>query len=361
MGSRLTWSPQLRQPKKAGELLESMFLLFLVAAQASASPVVVPGGDLLLPGHQNLLRSIALPYYPVYPFINWRLITQGVVIDIDVDYTCEKEGVFINEEDCGSYFVCNDNGAGLKPTKVNCPGVTADGGNVLAFNNVTGACDWAVNVPGCGGVRQYEPQPVEVDPFFDYDCTAEGIFYNPEDCGSYVVCNSDNEGGIGAAKVSCPPNLLFNAELKVCDWPENVPDCALRTVASHPDGAAPTAQPVVACTQDAEGRITGPTPCVEAIIACADGSFRIDCDPVSETWWWSAEEDPEDFDCSGKSMGVYEHPDQCNMYYVCTSEGRAFRHTCAEGTLFSVATGECMFEEEVVCKGRNEKVFELGR
>ena len=150
--SRLTWSPQLRQPKKAGDLLESMFLLFLVAAQASASPVVVPGGDLLLPGHQNLLRSIALPYYPVYPFINWRLITQGVVIDIDVDYTCEKEvggqysmdfcdkcnsecdmckiynankyqmypridlyqGVFINEEDCGSYFVCNDNGAGLK-------------------------------------------------------------------------------------------------------------------------------------------------------------------------------------------------------------------------------------------------------
>ena len=24
------------------------------------------------------------------------------------------QGVFINEEDCGSYFVCNDNGAGLK-------------------------------------------------------------------------------------------------------------------------------------------------------------------------------------------------------------------------------------------------------
>merc|ERR1712018_95617 len=105
----------------------------------------------------------------------------------------------------------------------------------------------------------------------------------------------------------------------------------------------------------------GPTPCVEPIIACADGSFRIDCDPISETWWWTAEEDPEDFDCSGKEMGVYEHPDQCNMYYVCTSEGRAFRHTCAEGTLFSVVTGECMFEEEVVCTGRNEKAWHVGR
>jgi len=333
-----------------------LLLLVLVAAQASASPVVVPGGVSLFPGHQNLLRSLVLPYYPLYPFTNWRLITQDVVIDIDIDYTCEKEGVFIKEEDCGSYFLCNDNGAGLKASKVNCPGATADGENVLAFNNVTGQCDWAVNVPGCGGERLVT-EPVQVDPFFEYDCTAEGIFYNPEDCGSYVICNSNNEGGIRAAKVNCAPNLLFNAELKVCDWPENVPDCALRTVASHPDGAVPTPEPVVACTQEVDGRITGPTPCVEPIIACADGSFRIDCDPVSETWWWTAEEDPEGFDCSGKPMGVYEHPDQCNMYYVCTSEGRAFRHTCAEGTLFSVVTGECMFEEEVVCKGRNEKGY----
>ena len=40
-------------------------------------------------------------------------------------------------------------------TKVNCPGATADGENVLAFNDVTGSCDWAVNVPGCGGQRCY--------------------------------------------------------------------------------------------------------------------------------------------------------------------------------------------------------------
>merc|ERR1712004_411474 len=100
-------------------------------------------------------------------------------------------------------------------------------------------------------------------------------FFNPEDCGSYVTCNSDNEGGIRAAKVDCAPTLVFNDELKVCDWPENVPDCALRTVASHPDGVKPSPEPVVACTQEVDGRITGPTPCVEPIIACADGSFRI--------------------------------------------------------------------------------------
>ena len=42
-----------------------------------------------------------------------------------------------------------------KATKINCPGATVDGGNVLAFNDVTGSCDWAVNVPGCGGERCY--------------------------------------------------------------------------------------------------------------------------------------------------------------------------------------------------------------
>ena len=70
-----------------------MLLLFMLATQASASPVVVPGGSLVLPNHGNLLRSLMLPYYPAYPFTNWRLVpaTSPVVIQIDVDYTCEKE------------------------------------------------------------------------------------------------------------------------------------------------------------------------------------------------------------------------------------------------------------------------------
>ena len=68
------------------------------------------------------------------------------------------------------------------------------------------------NIIRVSSLRQSLPevQPILVDPFFEYECTAEvflkgslvvndfvqGIFYNPEDCGSYVTCNSDNEGGI---------------------------------------------------------------------------------------------------------------------------------------------------------------------
>ena len=74
-------------------IAESMLFLFMLATQALASPVVVPGGSMVLPSHGNLLRSIMLPYYPTYPFTNWRLVpaTSPVVIQIDVDYTCEKE------------------------------------------------------------------------------------------------------------------------------------------------------------------------------------------------------------------------------------------------------------------------------
>ena len=79
-----------------------MFLLLLAASQALASPVVVPGGA-LYSAEQSLLRGIILPYNPVYPFTNWRLITQDVVIDIDVDYDCEKEVL------CKLFLICIKN------------------------------------------------------------------------------------------------------------------------------------------------------------------------------------------------------------------------------------------------------------
>merc|ERR1712223_2290127 len=65
-----------KDPLREKLIAESMLLLFMLATQASASPVVVPGGSLVLPNQGNLLRSIMLPYYPAYPFTNWRLVPQ---------------------------------------------------------------------------------------------------------------------------------------------------------------------------------------------------------------------------------------------------------------------------------------------
>lgn len=39
---------------------------------------------------------------------------------------------------------------------------------------------------------------------------------NPEDCGSYYICDWGTP-----VYMPCPEGLHFNAELQVCDWPGN--------------------------------------------------------------------------------------------------------------------------------------------
>jgi hypothetical protein len=52
-------------------------------------------------------------------------------------------------------------------------------------------------------------------PTNDPDPSAWAIFLpNPEDCGSYYVCNWGE-----AILMPCPAGLHFNAQLHVCDWP----------------------------------------------------------------------------------------------------------------------------------------------
>ena len=57
-----------------------MFLLLLLAASASASPLVVR----YQPG---LIRRVLYPYNPFFHY----LATSPIVIDIDVDYVCDAE------------------------------------------------------------------------------------------------------------------------------------------------------------------------------------------------------------------------------------------------------------------------------
>lgn len=45
-----------------------------------------------------------------------------------------------------------------------------------------------------------------------------GDSYNhPTDCGKYIVCDVNSV----AVERDCPTNLHYNAELKVCDWPQD--------------------------------------------------------------------------------------------------------------------------------------------
>jgi len=284
------------------------------------------------------------------PWLAPRFSVQPIVIDIEIDHECVAEGVFVNPEDCGSYFICNDNGHGLTPSKVYCPGEPG----ILAFNEETGSCDWATNVEGCSSclfrsLMTPAPavSPVVVDPFVDFSCKEEGTFMNPEDCGSYISCKNICREGIKAFKIGCPATLLFNTDLGVCDFAHNVPDCAQRTVATNPQ---PTPQPIVAAPCDvAEGifPLGWEGPCVSGVIAENPHTFE-------------EVKDPKEFDCSGKTVGSYPHPTLtiCDEFYVCTGDKRTFHHVCAQGTLYDPTTGHCSIFEVagVQCdRGRDER------
>jgi len=323
------------------------------------SSLVLVSPFVLRPAHEyHIYRQIVSPYLgPIYPVYTRRFETSPLVLEVeDVDYNCTGVEQFMNLEDCGSYFICHEKGDEILAAKVNCPGAEE---NQLAYNPQLNACDDPANVPGCAlersttGHWRLETAPVVIQFEFEYNCISEGIFLNPEDCGSYVNCNADGEGGIKAAKVTCPPTLVFNDELKVCDWEANVPECA-----SESDSDLEAKDGIVGCNEyDRVARTLLPVenPCFSPVQAfeCEDGTFRTDCDPLTDTWFWTIEEIKEGYDCSTKDVGKYEDVEDCKRYIVCSSDGRAYRYHCAQGTYFDPMSKECLHQESDKCSPSN--------
>ena len=44
------------------------------------------------------------------------------------------------------------------------------------------------------------------------------------------------------------------------------------------------------------------------------------CEPIVGFYYKSCH--IQVFDCAGRAVGIYEHPDQCNWYYTCGADGR---------------------------------------
>ena len=44
---------------------------------------------------------------------------------------------------------------------------------------------------------------------------------DPENCQCFYKCDAGEIHG----HECCPPGLVFNPDILVCDWPYNVPDC----------------------------------------------------------------------------------------------------------------------------------------
>merc|ERR1712215_386246 len=60
---------------------------------------------------------------------------------------------------------------------------------------------------------------------FPFECTATGVFADPNCCHKFIVCQGSGDGFFIEHDYNCPHDLVFNPETHRCDHPENVSSC----------------------------------------------------------------------------------------------------------------------------------------
>ncbi|XP_060074613.1 protein obstructor-E-like [Ylistrum balloti] len=122
------------------------------------------------------------------------LMTALVTVVLPLDCFGKQDDVY--DEGCRSYTKCANETAVI---------MFCDTGTV--YNRDTHTCDDAFNVPPpCGTFRECSTLNDGAYPDIDMLCT------------SYYTCNRGKFFGHSM----CPPGLVFNQGLQVCDWAFNV-------------------------------------------------------------------------------------------------------------------------------------------
>ncbi|CAI5452902.1 unnamed protein product [Caenorhabditis angaria] len=116
----------------------------------------------------------------------------------------KSDGLYKNPSDCSAILQCFGGDLFEYPS---CP-------SGLAFNEISGKCDYPQNVPGCD-VSQ-DDQGSEVG-----GCGVHGAFIADSDnCSIFYRCVWGRR-----VEMTCPSGTVFNPSLSVCDWPSSVPSC----------------------------------------------------------------------------------------------------------------------------------------
>uniref|UniRef100_A0A1I7UYL0 Chitin-binding type-2 domain-containing protein n=1 Tax=Caenorhabditis tropicalis TaxID=1561998 RepID=A0A1I7UYL0_9PELO len=112
----------------------------------------------------------------------------------------KPDGLYGNKRDCSAILQCFGGELFEHPS---CP-------SNLAFNEVTGKCDYPQKVSGCENHGRT-----------DGVCAEHGAFIaDVDNCSVFYRC-------VWGRKVvmKCPSGTVFNPLLSVCDWPSAVPSC----------------------------------------------------------------------------------------------------------------------------------------
>merc|ERR1711881_659653 len=134
-----------------------------------------------------------------------------------------------------------------------------------------------------------------------YDCNGATTFQrDQDDCTTFYECDIVEQQPCPS---HCPAGLVFNDDIKVCDWPQDVPECS---------GASKDVQ--------IDDEVQGP--------ACA----------------------PEErFDCQG-SLDYVRDPNDCTTFYECDSNiQEPCPSHCPAGLVFNPDIQVCDWPQHVQC------------
>jgi hypothetical protein len=221
----------------------------------------------------------------------------------------------------------------------------------LMFNQDNGQCDFQSNILACGG------QPTTVAPAdsptmepVDFDCSRldDGDYPFSHNCQvDYVSCVA------GAAwKRTCPDDLKFDPELKICNRIENIVACG---------GAPPTeAEPIEIQYECPSPSGTFPlvsSLCSATYYICENNVASIAVCSDEMIWDDSTKqcrlpsEIPDcSFDCAGKADSAYSIG--CSQYYWWCWQEKATKLACPEGMVFNSENNQCDFNDNVFeCTG----------
>ncbi|XP_037825398.1 uncharacterized protein LOC119613456 [Lucilia sericata] len=142
---------------------------------------------------------------------------------------------------------------------------------------------------------------------------------NPNDCKLFFLCGKNGEGVVA----SCPPNMLFNDQTKLCDNAENV-ECEEVALAEE------EALPIATFTTKAPSMITTTTTTVRP--------------PKADQYCYNL------YAMQSKkyTLVFLPHPGNCQQYYMCY-HGKALLQSCSPRLNWNSKLGKCDLPSNAEC------------
>ncbi|KAJ5352999.1 hypothetical protein N7452_001973 [Penicillium brevicompactum] len=130
------------------------------------------------------------------------------------------------------------------------------------------------------------------------------LYPNPDNCNSFIACEISNDGTTGIPHLNdCPPNLEWNENEKICDYPEQSTCSSLNQQSSDLSNEA---EPPV------NGKLGENFDCAQA--KTDQGCSEVEC--------------------------IYANPNSPNSYYQCTTE-TAYLVQCESDKTYQASIRAC--------------------